>query len=112
MKVRVYRNLHKRCFSVQDYKTRKVIFHTESVAIDNPEFKVYQSGRNRVLREKRKNVHAYIVGELGLAPESLDGFSPVYYNPYKAEQFMDSKNQPIFEANKCVLLEGKDIWVA
>jgi len=67
LKVFVYWNLPKECWSVKALNgTRKgkVIYHAEQVRVANPVGKVSEAGRQRVLREKRKNVHAGIVGEL------------------------------------------------
>lgn len=67
LKVFVYWNLNKDCWSVKALSgTRKgkVIYHAEQVRVSNPVGKVSEAGRQRVLREKRKNVHAGIVGEL------------------------------------------------
>lgn len=98
MIVRVYWNLHKKRYSVQ-WKTPKgwrVAYHTSQLWLDAPQFKVSAAGRERVRREHRKNVHAYIVGNLAELDEEDwrfcleefddDGFS-VGYNPYHDEQF-------------------------
>jgi hypothetical protein len=61
-KVKVYRNLHKGCYSIQ-YKGR-VVAHADEVLIREPVFRVQPAGRKRVLRTKKKNVHAFVVGEL------------------------------------------------
>ena len=48
-------------------------------------------GREKVLREKRKNVHAFVKGYLQDA-ENVDTDRPatqVTYNPYKYETFVD-----------------------
>ena len=62
--MRVYRNLHKKCWSVQQkQKGRwKVVAHAESITLLDCVFRVSEAGRQRVLRESRKNVHAYIQG--------------------------------------------------
>lgn len=84
MIVRVYYNLNKHCWSVQNNGV--VIKHETSCLLKDVSFKVYEAGRLRVIREKRKNVHAYAVGEL--QPEdSLFGsykeLKEITYNPYK-----------------------------
>ena len=53
MKVDVYFNLHKKLLSVR-HKGR-VIHHSNYVKIINPTFVVSEAGRQRVIREKRKN---------------------------------------------------------
>ncbi len=63
MTVSVYRNLIKGCWSVRD-KSRKVIGHLDVVHIKNATFSVSEKGRQRVLRVRQKNVHAFVKGEL------------------------------------------------
>jgi hypothetical protein len=87
--VQVYFNLHKRCWSVRDKKTRRVIEHTDYATIRNPRFVVSETGRQRVIREKRKNVHAYVEGEWWEGSIHTGGITiPVIYNPYKHKSFV------------------------
>ena len=48
-KVFVYRNLHKKCYSVKDWKTKKVIAHVDNIFLKDAVFKVSEAGRQRVL---------------------------------------------------------------
>lgn len=87
---RVYFNLHKRLFSVTQKNERNtwvVVAHVDNIELKNVQFKVSEAGRQRVLREKRKNVHAFLEGFpfCGLA----NGFRPrkITYNPYKSDSF-------------------------
>lgn len=67
MLVDVYRNLTKGCFSVKCADgpyAGKVIAHAESVWLDDPMFRIVESGRQRVLMEQKKYVHAYVRGDL------------------------------------------------
>ena len=64
MKVEVYFNLHKKLFSVRSVATGRVMFHTYEVCIDNPKFVVRKAGRDKVLRERKKNVHAFVRGDI------------------------------------------------
>lgn len=109
MKVRVYFNLHKRTFSIQDYKSRIVLAHRDFIYLTDVEFKVYESGRQRVLRENKKNVHAFVIGELspwdGLKttlPE-YSRMTRIWYNPYKHEQFVDVASKPVHKAKAAIL---------
>ncbi len=88
--VKVYWNLHKNVFSVQ-YKGR-VVAHLDNIVLDNPRFYVSESGNKRVLKEKRKNVHAFIYGIIHRYTLTQDtdepaGYSRVKYNPYKCAFF-------------------------
>ena len=100
--VQVYRNLHKKCWSVRQNK--KVRFHTNHILLKQINFKVSASGRARVLREQKKNVHAWVEGYLvhQLTVESNTSsvlWGEFQYNPYKNESFVDEDNRPLFEAD-------------
>lgn len=67
MRVFVYFNLHKKCFSVKaldGVSKGKVVFHADKVMLRNVEFRVSEAGRKRVLETGRKQVHAGVVGDL------------------------------------------------
>lgn len=102
MRVFVYRNLHKGCLSVRDVKTRLVIAHVDSITLQDVKFKVSQKLRQRVLNEKRKNVHAGVEGvwiKDAKAP-SKGRRQRVTYNPYKYSFFVKEKTlEPIHEAS-------------
>lgn len=111
MKVDVYWNLHKQTFSIRsrekgDYG--RVIRHADHVHIRNPTAVVSKAGRERVLREKKKNVHAVIRGELAGTTETqpwiLDHngqyLEPYawYYNPYEYDQFVCARTDHTWPA--------------
>lgn len=112
MKVFIYFNLHKKCWSIKalegDDKGR-VIAHAVSFVMSNCTTKVSEAGRQRVLREKRKNVHAGIVGQLQRhsmhmeLPADLQMSNKLSYNPYKGATFFDvSTNEPVLKADTVV----------
>lgn len=113
MKVFVYFNLHKKTFSIRamegDHKGR-VIAHQDQIVLRDATFKVSDTGRNRVLQEKRKNVHAGIIGHYhGEQWTSYDDipFSRVTYNPYKHKSFVFSYDEhPIHNAEIVKLYVG------
>lgn len=114
MRVFVYFNLHKKLFSIKslDGNTRGlVIGHEKSVSLTNVTFKVSEAGRQRVLREKRKNVHAGVVGELSDNILNIDTMIEVTYDPYKYNSFVvKSSLEPIYESNQALLI-NKQIYV-
>ena len=104
MKVFVYFNLHKRVFSVkalEGSEKGRVIGHRTSLAIYSPTFKVSEAGRQRVVRERRKNVHAGVVGFL-TAPydwtKELVEWTPVLYNPYVFSSFVTMLGKPVHKS--------------
>ncbi len=82
--VEVYKNLHRNCWSVRQKGI--VRFHTYAIALKQCQFKVSESGRQRVLREKRKNVHAFIKGMVTRKGDRVKG-DKVTYDPYKMSTF-------------------------
>lgn len=92
MKVKVYFNLHRKMWSVLSMTPKgwRLAFHERELTLQDVTFKVSEAGRQRVIREKRKNVHAFAIGTLIEPLQS--GFEatlvPVSYNPYKAGTFM------------------------
>ena len=103
-RVQVYYNLHKKCLSIR-YKG-KVIEHAREVTLTDAKFHVSEKGRQRVLKEKRKNVHAYVSGKLKetfwftQAPKYVwTAKQRVTYNPYKHKSFVDKLTlEPIANA--------------
>jgi hypothetical protein len=90
MKVQVYRNLNKDCWSVR-YQG-KVIGHYETLALYDCTFHVQEAGRKRVLKEKQKNVHAYIKGEIVQITKGKATARRISYNPYKHGFFYYGKS--------------------
>ncbi len=86
-KVKCYYNLHKKVFSVvsiQGENYGRVVYHADQVFLNNCRFVVSEAGRQRVIREQRKNVHAFVRGTLS-TPQ--DCKIQVSYNPYKTNSF-------------------------
>lgn len=105
MRVEVYFNLHKKTFSVRSCETGRVLLHTDEVHIENPEFVVHQSGRNRVLSEGRKNVHAFVRGDAAFFRyTNRPPLDTLTYNPYKYVSFVDKKTEePVYKASRAWL---------
>lgn len=100
----IYWNLHKKQWSVR-YKG-KVIAHSGTVSCSRVNFKVGEKGRQRVLLEKRKNVHAYVVADRIDFPDNVNvkPLCMVRYNPYENSTFVTDIGAPIFTAGKVLLL--------
>ncbi|MBU32545.1 MAG: hypothetical protein CL602_01375 [Alteromonas sp.] len=95
MRVRVYRNLNKAEFfsilALEGECKGKVIGYAKSVLIENGQYRVSEAGRQRVLRERRKCVHAYIDGVIADASNTVQTLKGnetyVTYNPYHQGAF-------------------------
>jgi hypothetical protein len=102
MKVKVYFNLHKKLFSVvalEGENKGKVVRHTDKIDLRSPIFRVQKGGRARVLKEKKKNVHAYVMGyectlksDKEIAKLGDIEWVGASYNPYKNEHFVAIKD--------------------
>ncbi len=120
MRVDVYFNLHRRLFSVRalegEYKGR-VIGHVDKCAIQDAKFVVSEAGRQRVIHEGVKNVHAYIRGEriedpnefietlMPLAGGDDGALRKVSYDPHLDRTFIDGKtHDPIHSVDMCVMM--------
>ena len=88
-RVRVYRNLHKKCVSVKQGSL--VRCHATNVVLKDCKFIVSEAGQTRVRNEGKKNVHAFIEGYVVDARKSLElldfGWETVYYNPYTTDHW-------------------------
>ena len=85
--VRVYFNLHKKTWSIKDRKTNRVLGWSDKIFLRECNMIVSEKGRQRVLRDKRKNVHAYVDGIL-TANDYDDTPYAFTYNPYKYDSFI------------------------
>lgn len=112
MRVFVYFNLHKLLWSVRALdgpNKGRVIQHALEVHLVDCQFRVSEAGRQRVLRERRKNVHAGVVGRLAEAvlmdPAATQR---VTYNPYKFATFVRVDTlEPVRQAARVHLTAGQ-----
>lgn len=114
MKVFVYFNLHKKVFSVKALEGSmkgRVIAHENALTLHDVTFKVSQAGRQRVLRERKKNVHAGVVGQwYGSIDSHIRDTNDiaVTYNPYKYDSFVLRDDEvPIHWATNAYLVDRK-----
>jgi hypothetical protein len=105
--VRVYRNLHKDCWSVQH--NGLVVAHANVVELKGFRFLVHHGGYERFLRDGRKNVHAFVVGELVAinSTVSVDNAVEVSYNPRKSPCFHTT--QPLFKGRE-LYFDGSEVF--
>lgn len=119
MKARVYFNLHRKLWSVQIKNAQGrwyVAFHAQTVQLEGVRWIVSEAGRQRVVRERRKNVHAFCTGtvvgmwgatvardirnvpvlkRLAAMQQADPGkWEPVRYNPYETLTFM-ARGKPL-----------------
>lgn len=86
--VRIYKNLHNGKFSIK--QQGHVVAHVDTFKITDVTFKVSEAGRQRVILENKKNVHAYVCGRLLKVNEEYNVgrfWVKTTYNPYKLPYF-------------------------
>ena len=132
MRVQVYRNLNNGLISIQDLSTGLVLGHASAVDLEEANFIVREAGRQQVIREQRKNVHAFVRGKVidvrNFQPfkgrgEGIEDDSPyancnstklqrgsmlgtttkVSYNPYKAPHFVTPEGDEVDYAHLCTI---------
>lgn len=115
MKVDIYRNLHKKVWSVRDCKTRRVVKHVNHAYVLSAELVVGEKSRQRVIREKSKNAHAFVRGlyshrqeVLDLTNLGLDTLIEISYNPYRFGYFFRTDTlEPVHTSSYVVLQNGR-----
>jgi hypothetical protein len=132
MRVQVYRNLNNGLISIQDLSTGLVLGHASAIDLQEANFIVREAGRQQVIREQRKNVHAFVRGKVidvrNFKPfkgrgEGIEDDSPyawmnstklqrgsmlvtttrVSYNPYKAPHFVTPEGDEVDYAQLCTI---------
>ena len=101
MKVDIYWNIHKKCYSVRH--KGKVIDRGEDFALRNVTCVVQPAGRERVIREGRKNVHAFLRGDLiplSTCAMKIGEAKTMRYNPYKMKTWQ-CEGASITSADEC-----------
>ena len=103
--VKVYWNLHRNCYSVQ--QNGLVVCHADKVELKNVTFKVNEKGRQRVIKEGRKNVHAFVIGYLD--EKFADRFHDIKigYNPYEYDSFRLWKHEDMPVSSSAAVLLRK-----
>ncbi len=107
--VRVHRNLSKAIrgrWSVTDPRTGLVICHCNQISLEGVTFRVSEPGRQRVIRNRRKNVHARVQGTVTNLPQFPGTrWEPAGYDPYTCGTFTCG-GLPVVRANYALLVSG------
>lgn len=109
--VRVFRNWKHHCYSIMQGGVVRA--SARQVLLADVQFVVRESGRQRMIAEQRKNVHAYAVGRLvdHVHPhdtrdlQRLDG-RPLTYDAYRDASFVDADDgSAVWQADSVLLHE-------
>jgi hypothetical protein len=125
MRVEVYRNLHTGTWSVRGLEGAmkgKVFSHPNFVYLTNATFVVQPAGNAKVRAEGRKNVHAFVRGELKFSSENALGkgetpddgaYKKAKYNPYEHTSFVDNMTgKSLDRADRVILDITSGVWYA
>jgi hypothetical protein len=115
-RVYVYFNLHRKLWSIRaldgPHKGR-VIAHKRGVVLHDVSPKVSQAGRERVLRERKKNVHAGLVGYwVPFNTPLVEPMRAITYNPYKYESFVYVSDESAYTGTRKALLLNRQVRVS
>jgi len=106
-----YRNLNKpNHFSVR--QSGKVIDHQVTIVLEDCKFHVGESGRIRVIQQRRKNVHSWVNAKkytpANLEDINFSEYEELYYDPYFTQYYYSAKTGRIVkEAAKVVLANNR-----
>lgn len=128
--VQVYRNLHNGRWSIRSAASGLVLAHADKVVLCNATFKVREAGRQKVIQEKRKNVHAFCQGfvaewvgdeyrnrhlynrQYRINSDLYGVNTQVSYNPYWYGYFFNVKTlDPVKEVRYAYFSDNKTVWI-
>ena len=96
--VRVFKNFKHGCYSIMQRGVVKA--SAKQVRLSGVVFRVREAGRQRALREQRRNVHAFAVGLLVdfVHPDETRTMEPMagrgaFYDPLRFPSFVDRETQ-------------------
>lgn len=137
MRVRVFRNLTRRCLSIQARTTTgwRTVAHATDVSLSGVTFTVSEAGRQRVLATGKKTVHAWAEGEmLAWNGRMRDAFlhtemgalvdlpimrpilslpTPITYDPRRFKTFVvRHSDAPVIQARRAVLSTTCGVTIA
>lgn len=116
--VRVFRNWKRGCYNIM--QNGRLVACARQVRLAGVEFRVRETGRRRMLRLRRRNVHAYAIGWLldHVSPNERRSLEPVagrgaFYDPWRFSSFVDGESQrPVRHAGLAQLDESGVTYVS
>ena len=112
-KAKCYRNLNKPgvTWSIVNSSTGLVDQYANKVILKDVNFKISKAGQLRVRKEKRKNVHAFVIGNIVTnIPYNLKLFRATY-NPYRDDGFHLIDGTTTLTSARYVILCEKGLFV-
>ena len=118
---KVYYNLHLHTYSILGWDADKngwrLKEYADNLVLLDVEFKVSESGRQRVIKEKRKNVHAFAIAkkvypipfDRVTALMEMRSYRSATYNPYLYDSFVDRATKEKIKNSSHAVLYNKKI---
>lgn len=124
MRVKVYRNLNKgrttgeviySIVAMEGPRKDRVIGYASEIQLFNCKFVVQPGGYNRVLRERRRNVHAWVIGHVphtsSIPHITRACATRVSYSPMRGPNFLDAHGRQCIES-LYVSLDSEGCWIS
>lgn len=91
--IRIYRNLNKKGVWFSVVQGNKTVAHTNAICLRDVKFVVHEKGRQRVVKTKQKEFHAYIQGRYetsgaGTTAKNNDLPAHIKYDPFLYDTFI------------------------
>lgn len=107
-RVKVYRNTNRGCWSILG-TDNKLLLHADALVLKDCKFTVQPAGRERVVPEGKKNVHAFVTGVI--VPiiwhhQFREKLERVIYNPIRYDHFIVESDQTEISKSKCCLFNN------
>jgi hypothetical protein len=104
--IKVYRNLNRTFGREKGFwsvRQGTVKFHCQAIFLKNVTFPVNERVRLEVVRDKKKQVHAYVEGFIIDRPTYFDNCEAITYNPYENKKFVCCRGE-VKAAEGCMLV--------
>jgi len=115
---KIYRNLRNKCFSILKYDEEKkgyrLYAHVTKALLYNVVTKVSEPQRQRVIKDKQKNVHAFIMAQYYISIDeagNVNSSEEIYYNPHTQNHFTLGKGGEPFQYCEFALLDNSKAFI-
>jgi hypothetical protein len=106
--VKVHWHFTKKTYAIE--QGGLIVGYSDKFYLQDADFTVSESGRQRVIREKKKNVHAHVWGfiKTELPFIGVRTREEINYNPYKNETFVTQDNKRVSYRSLVLLTTWND----
>jgi len=107
--VTVYRCLNRRGNVYSIKQGSLVVAHTTNLTLRDITFHVDESGRQRCIKKKQRNVHAWAIGYIN--DTFIKCYREIFYNPYKNESFVLKNEKSHIDKAKLLSICDNSIFI-